>query len=167
MLRNLSAAGDKMRVAVSGHRWNKLDRSRTVQVGGQIAAALTLIGGPEATLVTGMAEGTDTLAALMRPSGWSLEAVLPLPPDRWRLHLAGQPGTVPGDVQAFDLAIVGASVIVLPHANGPDYSRLADYLTETCAGLVAVWDGKPGRPGGTADMVSRMKLQDRPVLVIW
>lgn len=110
------------RIGVTGPRWTRLDRACEPALAaelGRVLADLDRTAGP-GTLVTGMAEGTDLIAARVRPAGWTLEAVLPL----------------------------------------------ARHLATTCDRLIAVWNGRPGQPGGTGSVVARARALGREVLRI-
>ena len=111
----------QVRIAVTGHRWNKIDPGRRVELASMLRRAFSqtderLLG--RKRLVCGMAEGTDLIAALNRPDDWELEAVLPLPLDEWRAHIASIAHIE--DVEALDQAIATSTVNVLPHPKGPD-----------------------------------------------
>ena len=91
------------RIGVTGHRWTRLSRGAAKDLERSLASLLAGIALPDgraATLVCGMAEGADLIAAACRPEGWGLEAALPLPEPAWRCHLGTQP-----DVTADELAL--------------------------------------------------------------
>lgn len=157
------------RIGITGHRWNRLDRACEAALADALAEAFAGIDrtpGPR-TLVSGMAEGTDLVAARMRPPGWALEAVLPLDRPTWRAHLAGQPGVTEADLHLFDALMGEARVVTLAPAGGrPDYAALASLLGGSCDRVVAVWDGAPGRPGGTGSVVAEARARGARVLRI-
>lgn len=160
-----------MRVGVTGHRWNRInpevEGARLAEVLRLAMAELPGADGP-ATLVTGMAEGTDLTAAMARPAHWELEAVLALPEPDWRTHLSTAPGVRSEDLAAYARLIQNAS-IVLPGSglNGPDYIALAAHLASSCTCLLALWDGEAGQPGGTSDVVTRALDLGVPVMNLW
>jgi hypothetical protein len=160
----------KLRIGVTGHRWTRLSRAKAVGLERAIAEVLVEIDQTArhpCTLVCGMAEGTDLLAASCRPSGWGLEAVLPLPIPAWRAHLAGQSDVGPAELDLFDRLVAEARVVTLPPVQGtPDYVALADHLATTCDPVLAVWDGAKGWPGGTADVLRRARARGVAVRVI-
>jgi hypothetical protein len=160
-----------MRVGVAGHRWNRIDpqseRLRLASVLHDAMAELPGADGP-ATLVTGMAEGTDLTAAAVRPAHWTLEAVLALPEEKWRDHLATAPGVEARDRADYARLMDGTRVVVPGiDTGGPDYVAIASYLASTCTCLVVVWNGKDGPPGGTSDVVARGRASGVPVVNLW
>lgn len=160
-----------MRVAVAGHRWNRIDpeveAGRLAELLRKAMLALPGSDGP-VTLVTGMAEGTDLTAATVRPSNWQLEAALALPEPLWREHLETVPGVGPEDLFAYDRLIKNATVVVAgADRYKPDYAALAAYLASTCSHLVTVWNGIGGPLGGTSDVVSRAKEKGVIIINLW
>lgn len=156
------------RIGVTGHRWTRLNRDAAKDLEFGLAALLAEaapLDGRAETLVCGMAEGADLIAASCRPEGWGLEAALPLPEPAWRAHLAAQPGVTFAELALYDRLLRGAVVTVLPHGPAqPGFEALAEHLVETCDALVAVWDGEAGRPGGTGDVVARARARGLRVL---
>lgn len=158
------------RLAVAGHRWNKMDPNCASDISAALAQAMAAleIGSRDGVLMTGMAEGADLLAAAVRPSGWRLDPVLATSPEAWRTRLGQPPARVPEDVQMFDLLMASAAPATLPPGlAGPDYQFVAAHLSATCHRLLAVWDGKPGHPGGTGHVVALVRARGRPVDVLW
>ena len=165
------------RVGVTGHRWNRLCRARAVDLERDLVALFRSIAqetDAPCTLVCGMAEGADMVAASCRPADWALEAALPLPRFAWPKHLATQPGVTEDDLAEFARLMEDASVVTFDRlAPDPDYLSLAHHIATTCDRVVAVWDGNPGRPGGTADVIARARaggtevhiLDARPFLI--
>lgn len=160
-----------MRVAVAGHRWNRIDsESEGEHLANLLRNAMEELPGSDrsVTLVTGMAEGTDITAAGVRPSNWHLEAALALPEPSWRAHLEGAPGLRPADLAAYDRLIQSATVVATGmQRDKPDYAALAAYLASTCTHLVTVWNGVDGPQGGTSDVVSRAKEKGATVINLW
>lgn len=128
-------------------------------------------------LLTALAEGADTLAAevarslaaeprFQEPSGGSRIAyavVLPMP-----LAACAADFSDPGHaarVSALSLEAIaqyeiplkeGTNASTLPRdplARQEQYQRLAAHLVQHSHVLLALWDGKQGKPGGTADVV--------------
>jgi hypothetical protein len=155
-----------LRVGLVGHRWNRLDRDRDGPVLAAILSDLflcieTACAAP-AELVTGMAEGADLTGAAALPPEWRLHGVLALPPEDWRRRLrrADRPSAEIFDrLRAFD----GAA---FEHALGPDpdYRWVAERVSDLSDILIAVWDGAPGKPGGTEEVVRRAARAGRPVI---
>ncbi len=168
------------RIGVTGHRWNRLIRPKADALRHALVAAFHAIDRQQTrprTLVCGMAEGTDLLAAACRPPNWGLEAALPLPVPAWRAHLAGQERVDEGELDLFDRMMAGAECINLPGAKPapgfvgpdfivPDFMAVARHIASTCDHLVAVWDGAPGKPGGAGDVVRLTRARGRTVTVI-
>jgi hypothetical protein len=159
------------RIGITGHRWNRLRRSAEAEIVAALAGAFAEIDARDVSrprlLVSGMAEGTDLLAARHRPASWSLEAVLPLPVDAWRAFVAEQEGVTAADIEGFDAQLAQASTLVLPSIDdAPDFDGLARHIAETCHKLIAVWDGTAGQPGGTGTVVSLARARGVPVHVI-
>lgn len=156
-----------VRVAVTGHRWNRIARQDEPTLRRRFQEAFHAIASttPDPiVIVCGMAEGADLIAAAARPSDWGLEAALPLPVPLWRDHLHST--SSPVDAALFDRLLPGAVVHVLPHEGGPDFVALAHYLAATCDRVIAAWDGSRGLPGGTGDVVSRFRDLGKPELIL-
>ena len=153
------------RIAVTGHRRNRLDDAAIAGVELQIAATLTALGPPrkgQHQLLSGMADGADLAAMRACPAGWRMQAHLAQPAPAWAAMLAGVSQT---DAASF--------ARLLPHADlhvqsgpQPDYIALGHTLIAACDGLIGVWNGQPGRPGGTADVVAMAQAAGKPVLII-
>lgn len=168
-----------LRVGITGHRLNKLPAGSREALGRALSRTLSILddgvarampanaearsGGsrPEIRIVSPLAEGIDRMAVEAAPSGWVLEAILPMPrADYERDFLpAGETGSASLDEFR---ALLGraARVTELPAGGGPDrdrsrhYARLATALVGRVDLLVAVWDGRAAEgPGGTATVV--------------
>jgi hypothetical protein len=195
-----------LRVGITGHRpkSGKLPESsfgfvqaRLREVFGAIDAALVEIARGQSAnyldaphkvrLVSALAEGADQLAVSARPSGWTVDAILPFPResylDDFRQSAAGDGR----DVTAEFLARLAeaTTVVELPDdplirrkelrpETSPDeyqrrrnagYTRLGGFLLRQVDLLVAVWDGLPeGGEGGTADVVRAAAEAEIPVV---
>lgn len=130
----------------------------------------------ELRIMTGMAHGADLLAARAAlQAGWKIDAVLPLPLERYLEDFDAQ--------SAAELRAVldnpAVTCTVLPAPDGSDleakhgagraafYSNLTQTLLERTHLLLAMWDGKASsRPGGTADTVRRY-LEVQSHFVYW
>ncbi|HKU17410.1 MAG TPA: hypothetical protein VJQ52_23650 [Steroidobacteraceae bacterium] len=154
-------------IGVSGHR--DLHAGGVSQLTRQVDAFLAdlkrRLPDTELRVMTGMAQGADLLVASAAcKAGWKVDAVLPLPLERY--------------VEDFDadaaatlrtlLADPAVTCTVLPPPPGADlnarhgagrdvfYANLTQALTDKCNLLVALWDGNgSNRAGGTADTVLR------------
>lgn len=155
-----------LRVGVTGHRWNKIRREAAVEVAHALSSVFEEIDRKhgDITLVNGMAEGSDLIAAATRPKDWNLEPVLALPVPLWRKHLRCQPG----DLALFDRLISAAvAPICPPQGVGPNFDFVAERIAESSDILVAVWNGLPGEAGGTLDVIDRAKTLMTPVKIVW
>ncbi len=171
-----------LRVGITGHRWDKLDRAAKPLLLAQIAAVLrevqdlvARIGNdaesgyrsPEAgearaepatmeiRLISALAEGADRLLVEAAPAGWQLQAILPFPPDVYQ-----QDFSEPNSRKTLDDLLARASreagVVIL------DGDRRAEVAfgpvgTAVCLNsdvLIAIWNGLPGKPGGTGEVVN-------------
>ena len=154
-------------IGVSGHR--DPHPGAVPQLSRQVDAFLAdlkrRLPDTELRIMTGMAQGADLLVARAAcKAGWKVDAVLPLPLERY--------------VEDFDADSVAAlralladpavtcTVLSAPagadqsakHGAGRDvfYANLTQALTDKCNLLVALWDGKVSKlAGGTADTVLR------------
>jgi hypothetical protein len=119
----------------------------------------------ELRIMTGMAQGADLLVARAAvDAGWMVDAVLPMPLDRYVEDFE------PDSAAALRSLLADPAVhcTVLPTPLGADdgakhgegravfYANLTQALTAKCNLLLALWDGKPSPlAGGTADTVLR------------
>ncbi|MGE3247782.1 MAG: hypothetical protein AB7F96_14990 [Beijerinckiaceae bacterium] len=163
------------RIAISGHRWNRLDPALESALREALLSAFAELESQAPDTVTtlscGMAEGADLVAASVLPANWNLEALLPLSVDKWRAHLAtNASGDRENAVRLFDavMARPNMSVVELPPAAGddPDYPALATRLAQDADLLVAVWNGDEGLPGGTGEVVRKTLALEKSVLWI-
>lgn len=160
-----------MRVAVAGHRWNRIEPEfEGKHLAELLRNAMLQLPGSEGpvTLVTGMAEGTDLTAATVRPPHWSLEAALALPEPLWKDYLRTATGVRPEDRATYDRLIRCATVVVPgTERERPDYVSLAAYLASTCTHLLTVWNREDGPSGGTSHVVALAKDNGLPVFNLW
>lgn len=106
-----------------------------------------------------MAEGTDIILAEAWPSDRALLALLATPPAAWCRRM-DEMITI-GRCQ--DL-LARAALEVMPEPVSPDYVALAERLAARADRIFAVWDGAPGKPGGTGSVVRRARALGKPVL---
>jgi len=116
-------------------------------------------------LVSGLAEGADTLATeVALELGIAVTAVLPMPRDDYQKDFSGAAletlDTLLADprVQVAEIPLIapteGAGADQINRDN--QYSLLADYLVRRSNILLAIWDGEQTRlTGGTSDVVLR------------
>lgn len=156
MERDFFQLGD--RIGVTGHRLNRLHGAMPERLERRFS---TMFEGahPACRLISCMADGTDWIAA----KTWPLEQepLLPVPVLIWAKVTEGL-------VHWPDMAALFDNYPpeVLSTGDKPDYAALADRLIEKCDRLLAVWDGEPGRPGGTGSVVARARAAGKPVLHI-
>lgn len=147
------------RVAVTGHRLNRLPPP----LPDRLSAACTRFFGtphPECRLISCLADGTDLIAADAWPDDRVLETLLPVPVEAWRRIVSRST-----DLCALTRALARSTpMVLLSQGDAPDYDALADRLVASCDRLFAVWDGDPGKPGGTGSVVARARAQGKPVL---
>jgi hypothetical protein len=171
-----------LRVGITGHRWDKLDReakpfllARIVAVLREVQDLATRIGNDaesgygspdaelaevepaivELRLISALAEGADRLLVEAAPPGWRLQAILPFPPDVYQ-----QDFTEPNSRKTLDdlLARAGreAGSVILDGDRGRE-AAFEPVGTAVCLNsdvLIAVWNGLPGKPGGTGEVVN-------------
>jgi hypothetical protein len=139
-------------------------------------------------LVSGLAEGADQMAVMVKPESWALDAILPFPHDSYAVDFRKSAAGDKRDVsEEFEKALKNAATIVaLPDdprikkegmtpENSPDeywrrrnagYSRLGGFLLRQIDVLVVVWDGKREEgTGGTAEVVNA--AIDAGIPVVW
>ena len=161
-----------LRVAVIGHRWDLLAPEHGNLVRGRVEEILRAIGrvasdvavtpragfdgnAPVLTLLSGLAEGTDRLAAdaALRTRGWRVHAVAP-----FALALYEQDFGVGNSAAEFHRLWQSANArTVLDGRVGEfdAYDPLARTLIDFSDILITVWNGTAGRGvGGTAASVA-------------
>lgn len=161
---------------LTGHRWNRIATTEA----SALRAALNdlfreitrVAGGLPCTLVTGMAEGADLTAVAALPDDWNLHALLPLPRDAWRAHLALHATGDPAEAVArFDAALArpGTVTETCPPLsdNRPDYATLGRALLARSDLLIAVWNGELSDSGGTGEIAQLGITAGKPVIRLW
>lgn len=148
-------------IGVTGHRTNRLTQADCKILQGRFAALFAQINGmgfPAVTLWTGMAEGTDILAAAARPAGWKMCMVLADTTPNWVARLSGIDAA---SARVFQQAPTDPEVQTI-HVES--YSAVGAEITQNADLLIAVWDGAPGSKGGTGEVVRAAKQKALPVL---
>ena len=110
-----------------------------------------------------LAEGADQLIAelALKTPGAELTAVLPLPLDEYLATFDGEPGRA----RARGLLRRASRRPRLPEPTGGQtllaFEQAGRWVVDDCDYLLAIWDGRSGGPGGTADAVAhaRSKLE--------
>jgi hypothetical protein len=164
-------------IGVTGHRLERLgpfDISALQKALREVMA--TISGWPDGNLprpmrlITGLADGADTIAAHEAVAmGWSLDAVLPLPRAEYLSDFTDVGARTDHEAllaaahAVFELdgdrSIEGGSAIA--------YERAGRVVLAQSDMLIAVWDGHPARGrGGAAQIVAEAVLAGIPVIVI-
>src|SRR5207247_1537601 len=109
-------------------------------------------------LVSGFAEGADQMAVEAAPERWQIEAILPFAQDEYLHDFAKSAAGDGRDVrEAFMQALERADTVTeLAHPakahaarREQHYAEAGSYLIRQIDVLIAVWDGKPPKTGGT------------------
>ncbi|PWE17769.1 hypothetical protein DDZ18_08940 [Marinicauda salina] len=163
-------------IGVTGHRPNRLSswaifrlpgRARRVLARLERAAGAT---GAEMRLVSGLAEGADTIVAreaLKR--GWTLTALLPKPASAYERDFASRRARA-----AFrrlhrraDETVVVARAAEAPASPSGRYRAAGIAMVERIDALIAVHDrGEPAGPGGTHDVMEIARRRGAPIVEI-
>jgi hypothetical protein len=175
-----------LRVGVTGHRPNKLGGAVATRIRNQLPevfdaierAASTILakGAPLCAdepaafrLVCGFAEGADQIAVATCPAGWRIEAILPFPRDDYLRDFAASAAGDGRDVRdEFRQSLAKAAVVTeLPAPSGSreqGYAEAGGFMLRQIDILVAVWDGKPPKAGGTGAVVREAAAGGIPVV---
>ncbi|TYK43656.1 hypothetical protein [Actinomadura decatromicini] len=116
------------------------------------------------TGVSCMARGADSIfAESVLAAGGRLVVVVPSQDYRRT--------TVPDDhAETFDRLLAAAAelrVMPAPTANLKAYEAANTMLLKLAERLVAVWDGRVGEGGGTADVVDQAQASNIPIDIVW
>jgi hypothetical protein len=148
-----------------GRQWDRV-KNDLAAVMADIEAAHP---GRQITLLSGIAEGADRLAAFVALGrGWKLQSILAF--SRARFQEDFPTSFAVGEFRALLKAsekviepMPAAHKHRLPEAA---YHAVGQHLLELCDTLIAVWDGQPSRgKGGTVDVVDA--ALDKGIPVIW
>ena len=155
-----------LRVGVSGHRPNRLERSDPAQLQERIRHVLTVIQQvathsaeevpPTLRLLSSLAEGADRLvASAALDLGYVLQVPLPFPEADYLDDFEAESSR-----DEFRALLRRASTVV--ELAAPEGERARGYraagqiIVDQCDFLMVVWDGEPGRGiGGTPEMIER------------
>lgn len=149
-------------VGFSGHR----HLSNPEGTRGLIAGALDDLGASSASLVaiSSIAIGADQVFAsevLARNIAWF--AVLPFPSHRFEQDFSAP------DWAAAESLLARASRIEVAEGAADDasaYMEAGVRVVDASDIMMVVWDGTPGRPGGTADVVAYTRDLGRPLILV-
>lgn len=167
----------KINIGVTGHRLDRLGAAGAARVRPLLDAVFAMIeqangahDRPGITLITSLADGTDSLAADCAVArGWAVDAVLPFVRDLYAGDFSdGEPRE-----SYFRLVDACRKVMELAgsqtgdHERNMAYERAGRVLLMQCDVLIAVWDGGPVRGrGGAAQIVSEAVQLGIPVVHI-
>ncbi len=156
-------------IVFSGHLPPRVDENCRALIGAELGALGAGIG------VASAAAGADLLfLECLHARGGESHVILPWSRDSFREMSVRPFGEASGWEGKFDEALAGAaSVREIGELAGPDSPVAWQYLLEVSAGIamgiareryldlvpLAVWDGKPGYPGGTASFCHFWKSQ--------
>src|SRR5262245_28469721 len=161
-----------LRVGITGHRPNKLFGPAVARVAHQLPQVFAAIERTATNilpasqsfyanepavmrLISGFAEGADQMAVSVCPAGWHIEAILPFPRDEYLKDFAASAAADKRDVRdEFHNSLAKAAVVTelpYPHSGNRDqgYADSGGYMLRQIDVLIAVWDGKPPKTGGT------------------
>jgi hypothetical protein len=164
-----------LRIGITGHRGNKLDRGEPARLRRELDGILArlqqglvrLPRSPRLQAVSSLAEGADRLFAdAALAAGIELVAPVPFARDVYARDFAGE-----SRAAYHALLDRAAEVIELPGNYDSEAARRAAYeavgaeMVERSDIVLAIWDGEQasGR-GGTADVVALARRRQRPVL---
>jgi hypothetical protein len=169
-------------VGVTGHRASRLDAAQCTALQSTIQAVLEQIGAaaqaasqthaavfsnepPCLRLVSGLADGADSLAASAALQiGWRLDACLPFTPDLYAADFAD------GKARSQFNELLGRATAVfsLPgrrNTREAAYESAGRIMLEQSDIVLAVWDGDSARGrGGTAQIVAEAVARHVPVI---
>jgi hypothetical protein len=154
-------------IGVSGHRDLHVDAVPLInrRVDEFLADLRRRLPDTELRIMTGMAQGADLLVARAAvKAGWMVDAVLPMPLERYIEDFGAESGAALRALLAEPA--VTCTVLAAPPGSDPDaphgagramfYANLTHVLTAKCNLLLALWDGRTSQlEGGTADTVLR------------
>jgi hypothetical protein len=177
-----------LRVGITGHRPNKLNGPAIEQAQLQLGRVFAAIRSsaaeilkdnapfyssevPQIRLVCGFAEGADQLAVSACPSDWIVEAILPFPKEEYFEDFYSSALGDGRNVQNEFLESIKRALTITqfplpgPERRDQGYVNAGSYLLRQIDLLIAVWDGKTPKPGGTGALAR--EAFDGRIPVIW
>jgi len=178
-----------VRVGITGHRLNKLGPDKLADIRGALRRTLESIAadvertakrlahlpyrptGPELRIVSALAEGADRLAVEVRPAGWPLSVILPMPQASYERDFIEAGEASSGSLESFRALLARADTVTELPGFGAEadldhpgrsrrYAALGAFLAQQIDILVAVWDGRAAAgPGGTATVITEALAQ--------
>jgi hypothetical protein len=161
-------------VGVTGHRPNRLAEASPRLLRDRVREVLGFLretgpDGASPTLLTGLAEGADRIAAQEALElGFRVESVLPFPRPEYEKDFAG-----PASLHEFGQLLSRSGEVHelpgtrrTPEAQDAAYAALGDFILDRTVVLLAVWDGRRGRGlGGTTQVL--LEALQRSTPVVW
>lgn len=154
-----------LQIAVTGHRRNRLSAENCHKIENQFSdlfSQLDQTASGQSVIVTGMADGADLAAVRALPKGWKTEGILARPVKSWAKVLSK---ISEQDAQTFAYVTKTGRLYTLGD-DEPDYEEVGRRVLQYAHCLVAVWNGQPGLPGGTAHVVKMAKKIGLPIAII-
>lgn len=162
-------------IGVVGHRWNRIDQRQESQLAAATAGVFAMIEtcAPKVRkrIATGLAEGSDQVAAMVMPADWQLCALLPMPRLAYESHMAVHGTGDPEEAIARLRLLLSRpdTVVIDPVSQSPEagYIAIQARILDQADLLLAIWDGAGGAgAGGTNDSVRKALARGIPVLWI-
>lgn len=182
-----------VRVGITGHRWDKLDHADEARLKlrvGEVLSAVRSIASrignaagsgyrdpdparasepviPELRLVTALAEGADRILVDAAPSEWRLQAIVPFPVDTYARDFT-EPRSFERLSEYLARAREEAGVLVLDgDREAPNaFEPVGTAICLNSDLLIAIWNGLPGKSGGTAEVVELAARIGLPIVRI-
>ena len=180
-----------VRVGITGHRWNKLSRDAEAPLRGRVAEALLAVQetaarlgnfpdsgyrspAPDAEpvvselrLISALAEGSDRIFVDGAPPGCSLQAILPFPVETYARDFT-EPRSRERLDQFLARAREEAGVLILDgdRAAPNAFEPVGTAICLNSDLLIAIWDGQPGKRGGTSEVVALAEQIGLPIVRI-
>jgi hypothetical protein len=174
-----------LRVGITGHRPDKLSGAAVARIRRQLPEVFAAIERAAATILAestgayaneppvfrltcGLAEGADQIAVATCPAGWRIEAILPFPRDEYLKDFAASAAGDGRDVRdEFRESLAKASVVTELASSGnrdQGYAEAGGFLLRQIDMLIAVWDGKQPKTGGTGAVAREAIAGGIPVI---
>jgi len=146
-------------IGITGHRDLASDETDRIResISDEIKKIATLLPHVPVRIISGLAEGADTIAVEAALTlGIRVSAILPMPLAAYRGDFSG-PALEKFDALVADSRIDVSEIPMGEAENRNDqYSLLGDYLVRRSNLLLAVWNGEQtGLQGGTSDVLMR------------
>lgn len=165
----MKSRDEPLRIAVTGHRRNRLGWFSARRLPGRVTKLLSNlhpdVGSPAPILMTSLAEGADRIVAQAAwRARWRLHAVLPMPVDAYVEDFQDA-----DSVRIFHSLLERAAFLDVLEAPGEgdrsdSYERAGRFMLERADRLLAVHDGGASRgAGGTHHLMKLARDRGMPV----